>query len=170
MIVDSVKGIFDESYYFHSAAMAQKRIPSIRFLVSEFCKRNWPVVFSADSSQTHTRSFWTEIADKRELESDVVWFPKPRFSAFFKTDLDAWLRRQNVTLCAVGGVATHLCVLSTVMDALCYNYKTIFIEDGSASISDEMHNQTVNNYRRNVLDPLLRVMSAENLMKSLVEV
>ena len=47
----------------------------------------------------------------------------------FGTGLEKMLREQGVTLCAVAGIATNFCVLSTVMDALSHDFKVILLED-----------------------------------------
>ena len=99
------------------------------------------------------------------LEEPVI--PKWFGSAFFKTDLDQWLREKGVTLCAVGGIATNFCVLTTVMDATCHDFKTVLLEDCSAAVSEEIHTQTLETYRRNPLYPLLRVMRSSEFIDSL---
>jgi len=56
-----------------------------------------------------------EVIDELDRKEEDLWLPKPRFSAFFKTDLDQWLRKREITLCAVAGIATNVCVLTTVI-------------------------------------------------------
>ena len=77
-----------------------------------------------------------EVLDELDRHEGDLWLPKPRFSAFFHTELDAWLRDRGVTLCAVGGISTHFCVLTTVMDAICHDFKAVLLEDCSAANSD----------------------------------
>jgi nicotinamidase-related amidase len=72
-----------------------------------------------------------------------------------------------VTLCAVAGIATHWCVLTTVMDALCFNFKAVFLEDCTAAFSGSLHKQALELYRRNPLYPLLRVMSSGDLISEI---
>ena len=55
-----------------------------------------------------------------DMASTDIWLPKPRFSTFFNTGLEDILREQNVSGCAVAGITTHFCVLTTAMDALCH--------------------------------------------------
>jgi nicotinamidase/pyrazinamidase len=49
------------------------------------------------------------------------------------------------------------------LDALCCDYKAVLLEDCSATWSTELHEQILNNYRRNPLDPLLRVLDSRQL-------
>ena len=103
------------------------------------------------------------------MQDGDLWLPKPRCSAFFKTGLENWLRERGVSLCVVGGIATHICVLATVMDALCHDFKAVLLDDGSAAYSKQLHEQTLDLYRRNPLYPLLRVDKSTDLIGELLE-
>ncbi len=106
-----------------------------------------------------------EIVENLERQKEDYWLPKPRFSAFFNTGLETWLHEREVTLCAVAGIATPFCVLSTALDALCHDFKTVLLEDCSAASSLDQHQQTLGTYRRNPLYPLFRVMTSPELME-----
>jgi nicotinamidase-related amidase len=109
-----------------------------------------------------------EVVDALDMQDDDLWQPKPRFSAFFNTGLGDWLRDRGVSLCAVGGLATNICVLTTVLDAICHDFKTVLLEDCSAASSKQIHEQTLDNYRRNALYPLLRVAKSTDLVSELL--
>ena len=160
--------------------MAKKIIEPINNLSFEFRKRQFPIVFSTDAFHEQDFIFserlpphslagtvGAEVIDDLNRESGDYWLPKPRFSGFFKTDLDQWLKEKNVTLCAVAGIATNICVLTTVLDALCYNFKAYFIEDCTASFSKDLHEQTLDLYRKGPLYPLLKVMTSKELIAEL---
>ena len=106
-----------------------------------------------------------EVIDQLDRKEEDLWLPKPRFSAFFNTGLDHWLKERDVTLCAVSGIATNFCVLTTALDAICHGFKTFLLEDCSAASSQTIHEQTLNIYRRNPLDPLFRVATSAELVK-----
>ena len=106
-----------------------------------------------------------EVIDELERHESDLWQPKPRFSAFFHTGLEVWLRDRGVTLCAVGGISTHFCVLTTVMDAICHDFKAVLLEDCSAANSVEVHEQILKCYRRNALYPLLQVATSAELIE-----
>lgn len=176
LIIDMVKDTFDEAHPLPITPHAKKIVDPINGLIAGFRKQAWPVVFSTDAfhesdfiftgrmkphSLTGTRG--AEVIDELDRRPEDLWLPKPRFSAFFGTDLDVWLKTRGVTLCAVAGISSNFCVLTTVMDALCYDFKAVFLEDCTASWSPELHEQTLNNYRRNPLDPLLQVLDSRQL-------
>jgi nicotinamidase-related amidase len=108
-----------------------------------------------------------EVMDGLDMRPEDLWLPKPRFSAFFGTGLEHRLREMGVTLCAVAGIATNFCVLTTVMDALCHDFKAVLLEDCCAAFTREIHRQTLDCYRKNPLYPLLRVMGSAELATEL---
>lgn len=182
IIIDMVKDNFDAARKLPITPLARKTIAPLNKLSGLFRKQRWPVVFATDAfhpedfifkGRMHPHSLagtrGAEVIDELDRTDDDLWLPKPRFSAFFQTDLQIWLRERGVTLCAVGGIATHFCVLTTVMDAVCHDFKVVLLEDCSAAYSREVHERTLNSYRRNPLYPLLRVATSVALEQELTE-
>lgn len=182
LVIDMVKDNFDESKNIPITPLAKKLIDPINRLTGAFRERGWPVVFSTDAFHREDFIFkgkmkphslagtpGAEVIDELNLLEGDYWLPKPRFSGFFKTNLDQWLKDRGVTLCAVAGISTNFCVLSTAMDAVCLDYKTVILEDCTTAVSREIHENTLNGYRRNALYPLFRVMSSEQLLVELKE-
>lgn len=177
LIIDMVKDNFDKSRNLPITPFAKKIIDPLNYLVDEFRKHKWPVVFSTDAFHREDFIFkgrmsphslsgtqGAEVVDQLDKRDDDFWLPKPRFSAFFNTGLEDWLHERAVTLCAVGGISTHFCVLTTVMDAICHDFKAVLLEDCSAASSQSVHEQTLACYRKNSLYPLLRVMTSTELL------
>lgn len=105
-----------------------------------------------------------EPAEALERETGDTWLPKRRFSAFFKTDLDQTLRLWGIDTVAVAGVATNFCVLATAFDAVCHDFRAVILEDLCRATSDEIHQATLNTYRRNPLDPVFGVMTGAEFL------
>ena len=93
-----------------------------------------------------------------------TWLPKRRLSAFFKTDLDQTLRLWGLDTVAVAGVATQFCVLATAFDAISHDFKVVILEDLCTSANEKIHENTLEIYRKNVLDPLFRIMTGEEFL------
>ena len=180
IIIDMVKDNFDINRQLPITDLARKIIAPLNNLSRFFRERGWPVVFSTDAFQAddfifrgrmHPHSLagtpGAEVVDDLVRMPSDQWLPKPRFSAFFQTELDVWLRERKVTTCAVGGISTHFCVLTTVMDAICHNFKAVLLDDCSAAPTRDVHKRTLDNYRRNPLYPLLRVATSSELMEEL---
>lgn len=180
LIIDMVKDNFDESRNLSITPFAKKIIAPINGLIEKFRDQGWPVVFSTDAFRQEDFIFkgrmqphslagtrGAEVVDGLDMRDQDFWLPKPRFSAFFNTGLEDWLHERKVSLCAVGGISTHFCVLTTVMDAICHDFKAVLLEDCSAAPSENVHEQTLNGYRDNPLYPLLRVMTSSELIAEL---
>ena len=181
LIIDMVKDNFIESRNLPITTFARAAIGPLNKLIEVFRGQKWPIVFATDAfheddfifkgrMKPHSLSGTegAEVVDALDIQDDDLWQPKPRFSAFFNTGLENWLRERGVSLCAVGGLATNVCVLTTVLDAICHDFKAVLLEDCSAASSKKVHEQTLDNYRRNALYPLLRVAKATDLVSELL--
>ena len=182
LIIDMLKDNFDQSRHLPITPFARAIIPPLNKLIDVFRSQKWPIVFSTDAFNEEDFIFkgrmrphslagsqGAEVIDELDMQSADLWLPKPRFSAFFNTGIENWLRQKKVSLCAVGGIATPFCVLTTVLDAICHDFKAVLLEDCSAAASKEIHQQTLDSYRRNPLYPLLRVATSTDLASELLE-
>lgn len=73
-----------------------------------------------------------EIYDALKPRPGDLLVPKPRYSAFHGTDLEAILRSQGIDTLIIGGTVTDVCCQSTARDAFSRDYKVIFLSDGNA--------------------------------------
>jgi len=177
LIIDMVKDNFDERKRLAITPFAKRIIAPINRLIRHFRSHNWPIVFSTDAFHEEDFIFkgilkphsiagtkGAEVIDELDRDDEDLWLPKPKFSAFFDTNLEEWLRERGVTLCAVAGITTNFCVLTTVMDALCSDFKAVLLEDCTAAVTENIHEQTLNIYRRNALYPLLKIVSSTEMI------
>ena len=180
LIIDMVKDNFKEERNLPITPLARKTIDPLNRTIQFFRSHEWPVVFSTDAfnekdfiftgrMQPHSLAGTegAEVMEALDFQETDLWLPKPRFSAFFKTGLENMLHDRGITLCAVAGIATPFCVLTTAMDALCHDFKTVILENCSTSYSDDQHQQTLDIYHRNPLYPLFRIMTSTELMNEL---
>ena len=63
---------------------------------------------------------------------------KPRFSAFFCTELDALLRRLGVTRVVLTGTTTPNCIRTTCYDAISLDYDVTVLSDCTSSKTPEI--------------------------------
>lgn len=181
LIIDMVKDYFDESQKIPITQLAKPIIAPLNRLISEFRDQGWPIVFSTDSFNKEDFFFTSkmkphaiagtvgaEVIDELNRQEQDYWLPKPRMSAFFRTGLENWLKEKGVTLCAVGGIATPFCVLTTVLDAVNHDFKGVLLEDCSTAASKSAHDNTVEIYRRNAIYPLLKVLPSAKLAAELI--
>ena len=166
----------------HLSRTVRAFLPSLNQFLAQARQAGHRIVLSTDSFKESDPLFQGRmkpysIEGTRGAEPAVeiiqgpgdVWLPKPRWSAFFKTDLDQRLRQWGVTTVAVAGVTTHYCVLSTAMDAFAHDFKTVILKDLCASFSEEVHNSTLNSLQREVLEPWFRLMTASEFLAAMAQ-
>jgi ureidoacrylate peracid hydrolase len=64
------------------------------------------------------------------LPGDIV-IPKPRYSAFYNTGLDSMLRARGVRTLVFTGIATNVCVESTLRDGFFLEYFGVVLHDAT---------------------------------------
>ena len=69
---------------------------------------------------------------------------KRRYNAFWNTRLQDILAKDNVKTIIISGVLSNLCCESTSRSAFDRNFHIVFLSDGNAANSDEMHQATLN--------------------------
>lgn len=77
------------------------------------------------------------VDDLTVADSDIV-VPKRRYSGFFQTSLDLYLRERDVQQVIVTGVVTNICVRSTVNDAFFLGYDVFVPEECVMATSDQL--------------------------------
>jgi nicotinamidase-related amidase len=115
-----------------------------------------------------TRSFqlYSKMTQPLPNEYQIV---KPKFDAFFGTNLEHILRNLKVDSIVVTGISTEVCCESTARSAFHREFQVAFVSDATATRTGEAHNATlkaIDNYFGRVLttDELLSELS-ENQKK-----
>jgi ureidoacrylate peracid hydrolase len=73
---------------------------------------------------------------------------KIKYSAFIpgSSDIDAQLKSRGIDTVLVTGTVTNVCCESTARDAMMLDYRVIMLSDGNASLTDEEHAASLNNF------------------------
>ncbi len=117
------------------------------------------IVFTLDTHSPGDKEFrlWGEHCLKGMWGSQLwdelnmirgIRLPKGNYDAFYQTDLEAILREKNVDSLFIFGISTDICVFSTVSGAFYRNFKINVIEDLSASLRQEDHEQALSSMKR----------------------
>ncbi len=73
------------------------------------------------------------------LHKDLVVDPqdilleKPRFGAFYGTDLDMILRTRGIDTVIIAGIATNVCCETTAREAMVRDFRVFFLSDGTTT-------------------------------------
>lgn len=76
------------------------------------------------------------VDELRPWEGDIV-LPKPRYSGFFNTPLDSILRSRGIRHLVFTGIATNVCVESTLRDGFFLEYFGVVLEDATHQAGPE---------------------------------
>ncbi|MEA1994296.1 MAG: isochorismatase family cysteine hydrolase [Euryarchaeota archaeon] len=138
-----------ESHAFIPAA--QVILPNITRLILEFSTRDLPIVFTrlALDAEAGMMSRWwndtviegtesSEIVDDLDTDKGRV-IRKIKYSAFRDTQLNSFLKKENVKNVVVTGVMTHLCCDTTARDAFMNDFNVYFVVDATASYNEDLH-------------------------------
>lgn len=68
------------------------------------------------------------VVDARDILLD-----KPRFGAFYGTDLDLILRTHGIDSVMITGIATNVCCETTAREAMVRDYQVFFLSDGTTT-------------------------------------
>jgi ureidoacrylate peracid hydrolase len=105
-----------------------------------------------------------EIVKELKPQEDEIIVVKPKYNAFFGTDLDTILKTFNIKYLVFVGVATNICVEGAIRDACNLDYFPILVSDGTAAAGPpSAHEATINNVKL----CFGWVTTSENIIKAL---
>ena len=85
------------------------------------------------------------IDELAPVHGDLV-VKKSRFSGFYKTDLEGILSGLEVETLVVTGIATNICVESTIRDAFYRDYAVVVPREATAAFTEEQENGALTNF------------------------
>ena len=86
---------------------------------------------------------------------------KPRFSAFFHTELDLMLRRLGVDTVLLAGTTTPNCIRATCVDGLSLEYNVAVFSDCTSSATEEIQQSNL----RDMANLGAQILSGAELLK-----
>ncbi|MBS4015554.1 MAG: cysteine hydrolase [Candidatus Latescibacteria bacterium] len=135
-------------------------VSNLQILVATARKHKTPIIYTAHCHQDPkldggmTAQWWSDIRNKQSLvagskgaqiidqlkplQSEKIIF-KHRYSAFYNTDLEIYLRGLSVTDLIITGIMTGICVESTARDAFFRDFRIFVVGDGTAAGEKELH-------------------------------
>jgi maleamate amidohydrolase len=145
LVIDFVRGFTDPAYF--GGGNIGDAITRTVDLLSLARARRWPiahtrVVFADDGSDANAFTMkvpsllkLTETSELAQIVPEVAPHPgeaifrKRHASAFFGTDLAAWLAFRRVDTLLIAGCTTSGCVRASVVDASAHNFRPTVIRD-----------------------------------------
>jgi len=91
---------------------------------------------------TPDSDFYPELKSYITDTTEII--RKHRFSAFLDTRLETLLRMKGIRFLIICGISTPLCVETTTRDAYQRDFDVIVVEDGTATTSKTLHENSLN--------------------------
>ncbi len=167
IIIDMQKGFVDESSA-HCIRNARATIPACVRTMAMAREKGMPVIwvrriYRADGSDVELTRYAGWAAGGKSMAPGVDscgWaeglqpqagdyiVTKPRWSAFFGTELDLILRRLNVRNVVLAGTTTPNCIRTTAYDAIALDYNVAVLRDCCSSQTEEIQRVNMEDMER----------------------
>jgi ureidoacrylate peracid hydrolase len=127
----------------------------IHIRVVERPETDSPVWLSRHRTKPHRVGARREGSPGAEFHPDFQPQPgepvlvKSRYSAFFRTNLDALLRERGITSVLLTGIASNVCVEATAVDAFQLEYWTLVVADCTAARTPEEQHRAIKDVQNN---------------------
>lgn len=134
---------------------AQKIVPNIAALLKKARKQGIPVIYLRDAHTATDKELgiWgqhamkdtpaSEIIPELSPEKDDIVIEKKWYSGFVDTRLPEILKKMGADTLIFVGVSTDICIQNNVGHAYFSGYRTIVLQDCTASIEESAHEQAL---------------------------
>ncbi len=151
LVIDMLNDFILEDGALSVGRAGQEIVDFIKQKTAEFREKGYPVIYICDNHEPDDMEFdmfpphcvaesgGCGIIPELEVREGDKVIRKRRYSAFFGTDLDLYLREKGVDELFLTGVCTNICVLYTAADARNINYSVNIFERGVASFDQDAH-------------------------------
>lgn len=173
--------ILDMQNFFHDSKShayipsAKAIIKPIQTLSALFIQNNLPVIITrhinTKENAKQMDSWWRDIlTEDSEFSPLITEFDipqaelilKPQYDAFYDTNLNEILEKNNIEQVIITGVMTHLCCETTARSAFVQGYNVFFPIDGTATYNEKFHFSTLTNLAHGFANIVL----IENLLQA----
>lgn len=132
-------------------------VPNLQKLIKIYYSKKRPVIFTRHEN-TRTNSnlmyeFWKNILKKghqskitKKLNTkNAKIIKKTQYDAFYKTNLEKFLKRKHIKHLLITGVMTHLCLETTARSAFVRGFMPFFPIDTTATYNEQFHKASMLN-------------------------
>ena len=74
-----------------------------------------------------------ELHKDLDIQDNDILLNKPKFGAFYGTDLETMLRYRGIDTVIITGIATNICCETTAREAIVRDFRVFFLSDGTAT-------------------------------------
>lgn len=151
LVIDMLRDFIDLDGALSTGPAGQEIIGCVKEKIKEFREMDYPIIYICDNHEIDDKEFdmfpshcvagteGSKIIEELDLQEKDKIIRKRRYSAFYGTDLDLYLREKGVNEIYLVGVCTNICVLYTAADARNISYKVNIYKGGVASFDEKAH-------------------------------
>lgn len=151
LVIDMLEDFIDEKGALTTGASGAAIVDFIEEKIKEYRAGGRPIIYICDNHELDDKEFdmfpshclagskGSQIISQLEPEKGDKIIKKRRYSSFFGTDLDLYLREKKIDEISLVGVCTNICVLYTAADARNLAYNVTVYKDGVASFDNSAH-------------------------------
>lgn len=151
LVIDMLEDFISKEGALSTGPAGEEIIGFIKEKTEEFRKDGHKIIYICDNHEIDDKEFdmfpahcvakteGSEIIKDLDVRKDDKIIKKRRYSSFYGTDLDLYLRENNIKEISLVGVCTNICVLYTAADARNISYEVNIYKDGVASFDEEAH-------------------------------
>lgn len=151
LVVDMLNDFILEDGRLTNGKAGKEIIGFVAEKIKEYREEGYKIIFICDNHEKDDKefkmfpqhcvagSYGSEIIEQLDLRDEDKIIYKRRYSAFFATELDLYLRENNIREIGLVGVCTNICILYTTADARNLDYDVVVYEKGVASFDQEAH-------------------------------
>ncbi|MFH1662781.1 MAG: isochorismatase family cysteine hydrolase [Chloroflexota bacterium] len=159
LVIDMLRGFFEEGYPLYIGREARNIIPNIQGLLEQELARGSKIFFICDSHDPDDLEFkmfpphciagtaeTDVIPELAKYPSEII--PKKRYSAFFNTKLEEKLEQLNPDKLVACGVLTDICVMHTIAGARNRDYAVEVPVDCVAALDEKTQQFALNHIEK----------------------
>ncbi|MBN1548181.1 MAG: isochorismatase family protein [Syntrophaceae bacterium] len=105
---------------------------------------------------------WGIVAVLKPQDEDLI-IDKNRYSAFYRTNLDAFLQEREISDVIICGLLTNCCCETTARDAFMRDYRVFFLSDATTTVAEELHIASL----KNLAYGFARILETDSLCRYL---
>lgn len=151
IVIDMLNDFILKDGALYSGKDGERIVHFINEKIADFRENSHPIIFLCDNHEIDDKEFdmfpphcivgevGSKIIEDIDFRNGDKVIKKRRYSGFFGTDLDIYLREKKIDEICLVGVCTNICVLYTAADARNLGYKVNIFKSGVASFNKEAH-------------------------------
>ncbi len=156
LVIDMLEDFISKEGLLSTGPAGEEIVDFIKEKIKSFRKKGNKIIYICDNHEVDDKEFemfpahcikntdGSKIIKELKPKNDDKIIKKRRYSSFYGTDLDLYLRENKIEEIYLVGVCTNICVLYTAADAVNGSYDVNIYKDGVASFDKKAHDFALN--------------------------